>query len=65
MAAASLTVMINEGKTLRVYGGNRGDVKGAFRRYSEMTLEQFLTKHPKCTEEDYRELKLSTRFNKR
>lgn len=64
MASSSLTVECS-GKTLRVYGGNRRDVRTKKAQYEKLTLEQFLAKHPLQTEEDYRTMKLSTRFNKK
>lgn len=64
MASSSLTVECS-GKKLRVYGGNRREVRTKKTQYEKLTLEQFLAKHPLQTEEDYRTLKLSTRFNKK
>ncbi|PLS19506.1 hypothetical protein CVD28_03565 [Bacillus sp. M6-12] len=64
MASSSLTVECS-GKEIRVYGGNRGDVKSMKAHYERLSLEQFLQKHPSKTEEDYKTIKLYTRFNKR
>lgn len=65
MAAASTTIWTTNNKIIRTYGGNRGDVKWMAHRYRTMTLEEFLAKHPSYTEDDYKNLKVTTNFNKR
>jgi hypothetical protein len=64
MSAAHLTVMAN-GRELRKYGGNRSDVRGMHKRYLKMTLEEFLIQHPFADENDFKNLKLYVRYNKR
>lgn len=65
MASSSLTVYGKDYKELRIYGGNRGHVRGMKLRYEKMTQEEFLKQHYLADEEDYKHMKLSTRFNKR
>jgi len=63
MAAASVTVSCARG-TIRVYGGNRGDVRYMAKRYCEMDLVEFLKKHKYLTPLDYQTLHVSSRYNK-
>jgi hypothetical protein len=64
MASSSLTVRCNRG-VIRVFGGNRSNVRSMKHYYENIMYSDFQKKHPSYGLEDYLSLELSTRFNKR
>lgn len=63
MASSSLTVWCDKG-LIRVYGGTRSSVRSMLVYYQKMSEAEFLEKHKYLSSEDFKTLKLSTRFNK-
>lgn len=58
MSRATATIYCN-GQEIRKYGGNKSDCRSMRYYYENMTLEQFLNKHPHLTEDDYKGLKVT------
>lgn len=64
MAAASLTVLGEDGKVLRTFGGNRKDVRNLKHTYESMKVKEFLSHHTQANINDYHAMQLIPKYNK-
>ena len=65
MASCSLTLITNNGNTLRKYGGNRSDVKRMYEYYNSLKVGELSIVFPNEDVENLRKVIIIKKLNKR
>lgn len=64
MCSCSVTIE-SKNKLIRKYGGNRSNVRSLYKKYKNLTLDEFLKLHKYCNKNDYDTLNVYMKLNKR